>query len=125
MTMFHTTSASNSVKCARLKGPPLTQDISALIGGLILVSALSGCAALEKCGFAGCPDDAKITTDVNEQFRRHADLSPPNLLNVQTLDHVIHLSGTVSSDLQRSQAEEVARQASDGALIVDTISVIW
>jgi len=62
--MPDTTSASNSVKCARLKGPPLTQDIYALIGGLILLSALSGCAAL-------------------------------------------------------------ARQASDGALIVDTISVNW
>ena len=123
--MFDTTSASNSVKCASLKGPPLTQDIAALIGGLILISDFSGCAALEKCGFAGCPDEAKITTDVNEQFRRHADLSPPNLLNVQTLDHVVYLSGTVSSDLQRYHAEEVARQASDGALIVDTISVNW
>jgi hypothetical protein len=123
--MFHTTSASNSVKCARLKGPPLMRNISALIAGLILISALSGCAALEKCGFAGCPDDAKITTDVNEQFRQHVDLSLPNLLNVQTLDHVIYLSGTVSSDLQRYQAEEVARQASDGAPIVDTIGVIW
>jgi hypothetical protein len=125
MTMFDTTSASNSVKCARLKGPPLTRDISALIGGLILISALSGCAALEKCGFAGCPDDAKITTDVNEQFRQQADLNPPNSLNVQTLDHVEYLSGTVSSDLQRYHAEEVARKASDGARIVDTISVIW
>jgi hypothetical protein len=34
--MFDTTSASNSVKCAKLKGPPLTQDISALVGGLLL-----------------------------------------------------------------------------------------
>src|SRR5271156_1142889 len=82
MTMFDTTSASNSAKCARLKGPLLTQDISALIGGLISMSALSGCAAQEKCCFAGCPDDSKITTDVSEQFRQHADLSPPNLLNV-------------------------------------------
>jgi len=89
--MFATTSASNRVKCARLKGPPLTQHISALIGGLILISALSGCAALEKCGFAGCPDDAKITTDVNKQFRQHVDLSPPNLLNVHTLDPVVYL----------------------------------
>jgi AraC family transcriptional regulator len=38
MTMFDTTSASNSVKSARLKGPPLTQDISALIGDLISAS---------------------------------------------------------------------------------------
>jgi AraC family transcriptional regulator len=36
--MFDTTSASNSVKCARLKGPPLTQDISAVIGDLTSAS---------------------------------------------------------------------------------------
>ena len=53
-----------------------------------------------------------------------SDLSPPNLLNVQTLDHVVYLSGLVSSGLQRDNAEEVAREASDGARIVDTISVI-
>jgi AraC family transcriptional regulator len=35
MTMFDTTSASNSVKCPSLKGPPLTQDIFALVGDLV------------------------------------------------------------------------------------------
>jgi hypothetical protein len=123
--MLDTTSASHSVTCERLKGSPFTQGISALIGGLILINNLSGCAALEKCGFAGCPEDAKITTDVYEQLRQHADLSPPNLLKVQTLNHVMYLSATVSSDLQRYHAEEVAREASDEALIVDTISVDW
>jgi osmotically-inducible protein OsmY len=93
------------------------------MGGLILLSSLPGCATFEKCGFAGCPGDAKVTADVKAQFRQHADLSPPNSLNVQTLDHVVYLSGLVSTGLQRDNAEEVARQASAGARIVNSISV--
>ena len=98
--------------------------IFAVIGGSILLSDLYGCATFDKCGSAGCEGDAKATANIQAQFRQHADLSPPNLLNVQTLDHVVYLSGSVSSGLQRDGAEEVAREASDGARIVDTISVI-
>ena len=97
--------------------------ICAAIGGLILLSDLSGCATFDKCGFGGCPGDAKITANVQAQFRQDADLGPPNLLNVETLDHVVYLSGLVSSGLQRADAEEAARQAGDGARIVDSISV--
>jgi osmotically-inducible protein OsmY len=98
--------------------------ILAVIGGSILLSNLYGCATFDKCGSAGCAGDAKTTANVEAQFRQHAELSPPNLLTVQTLDHVVYLSGLVSSGLQRDDAEEAAREASDGARIVDTISVI-
>jgi hypothetical protein len=63
--MFRTTSTSNSVKCARLKGPPLTQDISALIGGLISTSVLSECAA---------PGESMI--DAREVLRAVASAAP-------------------------------------------------
>jgi osmotically-inducible protein OsmY len=102
----------------------LRSSIFAVIGGSILLSDLYGCATFDKCGFAGCAGDAQTTANVEAQFRQHADLSAPNLLNVQTLDHVVYLSGLVSSGLQRDDAEEAAREASDGARIVDTISVI-
>jgi osmotically-inducible protein OsmY len=88
---------------------------------IILLSVLQGCATFEKCGFSGCPGDAKVTADVEAQLRQYADL---NLLHVQTLDNVVYLTGDVSTGLQRDHAEEVARQASDGARIVDSISVI-
>jgi hypothetical protein len=101
-----------------------SKRIYALIGGLVLLSTLPGCATFAKCGFAGCPGDAKITADVEAEFRRYADLSPPNLLNVRTLDHVVYLSGMTSTGLQRDHAEEVARQASDGARVVDSIGVV-
>jgi osmotically-inducible protein OsmY len=90
----------------------------------MLLSNLYGCATFDKCGSAGCAGDAKTTANVEAQFRQHGDLGPPNLVNVQTLDHVVYLSGSVSSGLQRDDAEDAAREASDGARIVDTISVI-
>jgi osmotically-inducible protein OsmY len=95
-----------------------------VIGSIWSASDLYGCATFDKCGSTGCAGDAKTTANVEAQFRQHAELSPPNLLNVQTLDHVVYLSGLVSSGLQRDDAEEAAREASDGARIVDTISVI-
>jgi osmotically-inducible protein OsmY len=102
----------------------MSTRIFTVIAGSLLLSDLYGCATFDKCGSAGCAQDAKTTANVEAQFREHADLSPPNLLNVQTLGHVGYLSGLVNSGLQRDGAEEVAREASDGARIVDTISVI-
>jgi osmotically-inducible protein OsmY len=102
----------------------MSTRIFTVIAGSLLLSDLYGCATFDRCGSAGCAQDAKTTANVEAQFREHADLSPPNLLNVQTLGHVVYLSGLVSSGLQRDGAEEVAREASDGARIVDTIGVI-
>ena len=102
----------------------MSTRIFTVIAGSLLLSDLYGCATFDKCGSAGCAQDAKTTANVEAQFREHADLSPPNLLNVQTLGHVVYLSGLVNSGFQRDGAEEVAREASDGARIVDTISVI-
>src|ERR1700677_402127 len=102
----------------------MSTRIFTVIAGSLLLSDLYGCATFDKCGSAGCAQDAKTTANVEAQFREHADLSPPNLLNVQTLGHVVYLSGLVNSGLQRDGAEEVAREASDGARIVDTLSVI-
>ena len=91
--------------------------IFAGIGGFVLLSDLYGCATLQS------PEDAKITANVETQLHQQADLGPPNLLDVQTVDHVVYLSGSVSSGLQREAAEEVAQQAGGGARIVDSISV--
>ena len=118
--MFHTTSASNSVKCARLKGLPLTQNISALIGGLILISALSGCATFEKCGFKGCPGDAQITAEVKALLDRHPELGTS--ISVRTVDHVVYLYGLVDTPLGSEIAESVAREAPGVTRVVSSIA---
>jgi osmotically-inducible protein OsmY len=90
---------------------------------LILTGTLSACAAYRKCGFAGCPGDAKITADVRALFRQHPALEPPNLLNVQTFDHVVYLSGIVDTDLERQIAESVALEAMGAARVVNSIGL--
>jgi osmotically-inducible protein OsmY len=90
---------------------------------LILTAALPGCATFAKCGFAGCPGDANITENVHELFDQHAELEPPNLIDVQTLDHVVYLYGMVSTELQRETAESVALEAGDVTRVVNSIAV--
>jgi osmotically-inducible protein OsmY len=95
----------------------------ALAFTLVLTGALPGCAAYKKCGFAGCPGDAEITAEVRALFDQHPVLKPPNLLEVQTLDHVVYLNGLVDTDTQRLMAESVAHQAKGVAKVVNSIGL--
>ena len=80
----------------------------------ILIGTLPACAVYRKCGFAGCAGDAQI--------RRHPVLEPPNLLHVQTLDHVVYLTGQVDTELERSLAESVARDVVGVTRVVNSIN---
>ena len=95
----------------------------ALAIAFVLAGALPGCAAYEKCGFGGCPGDAEITAEVHALFDQHPVLEPPNLLEVQTLDHVVYLNGVVDTDTQRLMAESVAHQAKGVAKVVNSIGL--
>jgi osmotically-inducible protein OsmY len=97
--------------------------LSAIAFVVILTGALSGCAAYRKCGFAGCPGDAEIAAEVRALFKQHPALEPPNLLTVQTLDHVVYLYGVVDTDLEREMAESVALQAHGVAKVVNSIGI--
>ena len=47
------------------------------IGALLLTNTLPGCAvyrADEKCGWGGCPGDAKITASVRARLAQHPEL---------------------------------------------------
>jgi len=81
---------------------------------LILTGVLSGCAAYktyENCGLHGCPGDATITADVE-----------PNAITVQTLDHVVYLYGLVSSSLEISTAESIARKVPGVTGVVNSMA---
>jgi osmotically-inducible protein OsmY len=103
-----------------------TKRVLALALALPLVSGAPGCAVYhtyEKCGFSGCPGDAAITANVRGLFDRHPALQAPNLLSVQTLDHVVYLSGVVDTDLERQMAESVALEATGVVRVVNSIGV--
>jgi osmotically-inducible protein OsmY len=95
----------------------------ALAFTLLLAGALPGCAAYKKCGFGGCPGDAEITAEVRALFGQHPILEPPNLIEVQSLDHVVYLNGLVDTDAQRQTAESLAREVKGVAKVVNSIGL--
>ena len=90
---------------------------------VILIGALSGFAMYRKCGFAGCPGDAKITRDVQALMSRYPALQAPNSIRVQTMDHVVYLYGEVNTGLECSTAESVAGAIPGVTRVVDSISL--
>jgi osmotically-inducible protein OsmY len=88
-----------------------------------LAGVLCGCAVYGNCGFAGCPGDAKITAEVRALITQTPALMPPNLIHVETLDHVVYLTGQVNTDLTRSIADSVARAVAGVTRVVDSIGI--
>ncbi len=100
---------------------------SLILAGLALSAglpgALAGCAVYEKCGVSGCPGDAEITAQVQTLFVKHPELEPPNILQVQTLNHVVYLTGVVDTDYERQMAEVVAREAPGVTNVINSIGL--
>jgi osmotically-inducible protein OsmY len=95
----------------------------ALTLALLSAAALSACAAYEKCGFGGCPGDEQLAAAVRTVFQDHPELEPPNLIKVQSVDHVVYLYGLVDTDMQRQMAEAVAHQAPGVTRVVNSIGL--
>jgi osmotically-inducible protein OsmY len=93
---------------------------------VILTNPLSGCAVYSvyhKCGYHGCPGDAKITAEVHALLNEHRELGPPNQIYVQTLDRVVYLSGQVATELQRDTADSLALRAAGARGVNDIMGV--
>jgi osmotically-inducible protein OsmY len=99
--------------------------VSAVISAAILAGSLCGCAAYRKCGFTGCPGDAKITAEVSALFNQYPALEPPNLPSVQTLDHVVYLTGQVNTDTERDLAKAVALRVTGVRQVINSINVSY
>jgi osmotically-inducible protein OsmY len=93
---------------------------------IVWLAVLPSCAVYEtyqKCGFAGCPDDQRITREVQALLSQHPALEPPNLIDVKTLDHVVYLNGVVDTDLERQLAESVAAGAKGVRRVINSIGL--
>jgi osmotically-inducible protein OsmY len=75
---------------------------------LLLGSALSGCAALER----PAASDARITSDVKALFAQNPALEAPTDVDVQTVHGVVYLHGVVSTPFEQSLASSLAGQVS-------------
>jgi osmotically-inducible protein OsmY len=90
---------------------------------LILTGAFAGCATYGNRGADGRSGDAKVTANVQALFDQHPELGAPNMIEVQTLNHVVYLHGQVSAGLQSNTAESLARETPGVANVVNSIAV--
>jgi hypothetical protein len=109
----------------RQAGPQLVYEPAfALL--MLLTAALPGCAVLastQKCGVSGCRGDATITAEVRRRYLQHPSIGPPNLIDIQTIDHVVYLYGLVDTEEQQQLAEAVAREVNGVTKVVDAIGI--
>jgi hypothetical protein len=98
-----------------------TKKIHALVAALIVAAALPGCAAFPQS--SNPTVDQRITADVEARFKQHAELEAPDLIDVQTINRVVYLNGTVSAGLQREYAESIAKQVPGVKEVIDSVSV--
>lgn len=90
-----------------------------------LAATLSGCTVYntyEKCGLRGCPGDAQITAQIESQINQSPNLET-TAITVQTLDHVVYLYGVVSSGLEISDTEAIARSVSGVRQVINSMAV--
>ena len=95
----------------------------AFAAGLILMGVLTGCTTYRKCGFEGCPGDAKVTAEVSALLNQHPELEGANSLYVQTLDREVYLNGLVDTPFQRQTAESIALKTPGVAGVANMIAV--
>jgi osmotically-inducible protein OsmY len=88
---------------------------------LALAGAVSGCAT-DQSG-DGKMTDGKITTAVRAQINLHPDVGPPDSVRVETREHVVYLSGFVSTGLMKQTAEDLARQTPGVTRVVNEIGI--
>jgi osmotically-inducible protein OsmY len=92
---------------------------------VILSGSLCACRIYEKCGISGCPGDAQVTANVEARFHQYPELEPPNLVYVQTLDHVVYLTGQVNTETERSTAGSVALRVAGVKRVVNSINLSY
>lgn len=97
------------------------------VGGLFplalsLALGLSGCANLRPCTAAACADDKRISGDIRQRMKQYPAIEAPNIVRVNTIDHVVYLYGQVETEVQRSLAEEIARSEPGVTRVVNSIN---
>jgi hypothetical protein len=97
------------------------KGLYALIGACILAAALPGCAVFPKSTNPAA--DNSITADVRSRLAQDGEFIHPGTWDVQTVNGVVYLNGTVWTGLQRRDAEAIARQNSDVVKVVNNLTI--
>jgi enamine deaminase RidA (YjgF/YER057c/UK114 family) len=99
--------------------PGAPKRLRALIGAFILAGVLPGCAVFPKSSNPAA--DKAITADVKARLAGDAEFITPGLIDVQTVNGVVYLSGTAGSSLRQQDAETLARQANNVVQVVNSL----
>ena len=99
--------------------------LQAIVFAPLLCGALCGCAVTQECKLETCAQDSQITANIQSLFDQRAELKPPNYVHVKTVNHVVYLTGQVNTDLVRENAESIARDATDGTRVVNSIALTY
>jgi osmotically-inducible protein OsmY len=94
-----------------------------LVGSLLTAGALLGCVTQQPCSGAKCSADAKTTAAVTSSLESHSELGAPGQVQVQTIDHVVYLTGMVDTSLDQEIADSLAAHTPGVDDVVSTISV--
>jgi osmotically-inducible protein OsmY len=94
-----------------------------LASALLLAVLLSACATNQKCDTKSCSGDAEITEQVRTSLGQHSALMSTMNIGVQTINHVVYLTGLVDTGQERSIAESVAKETPGVTRVVNSISV--
>jgi osmotically-inducible protein OsmY len=89
---------------------------------LSLAIATGGCAT-HPCTDSDCAADAQITAAVQAQLKQYRDLGGANQVYVSTHHGIVYLTGQVTTDLQRDEAQAAAEQTRGVQQVVNTIAL--
>ncbi len=90
--------------------------------GLLLAMGLAGCADLRPCAAPACADDRRITADIQQRMKQYPAIEAPNIVRVNTINHVVYLYGQVENEVQRSLVEEIAKTEPGVARVVNSVN---
>ena len=99
-----------------------TTGIALILTGILCASAAAQNSSTAADPNAAAQEDLKITYNVTQQFAKHSDLGLPNRIYVNTRDHVVYLTGTVSHSELADNAKDLASKVSGVTKVVSSIS---
>jgi osmotically-inducible protein OsmY len=98
----------------------MSRGLLALSCAVIWAAGLGGCTALQ-CSPENCATDAEIIEDVKALFAEHPEFGPPVGIHVQSINGVVYLTGKVSTDFLRQNADALVRQVPNVKDVVNSL----
>ena len=88
----------------------------------LIVAGVALCIAALLGSCKKGPDDAALTASVKSQLSSQSP-ALASMVNVETKDGVVTLTGTVDNDAAKSQAEQAAKSTADVKSVVNNLAV--